>query len=234
MKDHPPGTVVLPISDQLRFPDFFIDYSALEVPEGTKTSINRSASIVGNLNNSLLDMPPEHEWAWFLADDHVFPSGLLMQLLDHEVDVIVPLCVKRTPPFQLVIMREETEIWNERMNRNYPGFIPYKPEEVPDEVFPVVAAGTAGMLVRRHVLDKIGFPHFESTDGVYLNEDLDFCQKIRRAGFEILCDPHAYLGHIGQMHIWPARHEGQLAVKIDCGGANEVFLGENLVTVAIG
>lgn len=227
---HGPGTIIIPISDNLRYPEFFIDYSALDVPDGTQASINRSASIVANLNASLEAMPADHEWAWLLADDHVFPNDLLMRLLDHEADIIVPLCLKRTPPFTMVIYREETGHWDELMKRDYPGYVPYACDEVPDQVFPVVAAGSAGMLIRRHVLDTIGFPYFESTDGVYQNEDLEFCRRARLHGFEILCDPHAYLGHIGQMHLWPTRLEdGTLCIKIDCGGPpgiNEIFIGD--------
>jgi hypothetical protein len=225
---HGPGTIAIPVSDGLRYPEFFTDYCNLVVPEGTKASMHRSASVVSNLNMSLRDMPDDHEWAWIMGDDHVFGPNILMSLLDHDADVIVPLCAKRTPPFGLVIMREEVEYYDENMKRAYPGYIPYEPHEVPGEVFPVVAAGSAGMLVRRHVIDDVGFPWFESSDGVYLNEDFEFCRKVREAGYEILCDPHLVIGHIGQMHIWPHYKDGQLMVMLDCGGPpgqNEVFIG---------
>ena len=229
--NHGPGTIVIPVADAMRFPEFFIDYSALDVPNGTTASVSRSASVVQNMNMSLRDMPPDHDWAFILGDDHVFPSDLLRTLLDHEADVIVPLCAKRTPPYQLVIYKEGTDHYDNRTSRMYPGYIPYAPDEVPDEVFPVLAAGSAGMLIRRHVLEAVGEPFFESSDGVYLNEDLEFCRKVRDCGFEILCDPHAYLGHIAQVHVWPYRHEGfdgKLCIKLDCGGPpgrNEVFIG---------
>lgn len=228
-REHPPGTIVIPVADNLRHAEFFVDYSSLETPPGTKAALTRSASIIDNLNEPLRDMPAEHEWAWIMGDDHLFPSDLLMRLLDAEEDVVVPLCIKRTPPFNLVVMREEAEHLDERTGRTYPGFIPYQLAEVPDEPFTVVGAGSAGMLIRRRVLDEIGYPWFESTDGVYLNEDLTFCRKVRAAGFEIVCDPHALLGHIGQMHVWPVWHEGALAVKIDHGGppgVNEIVIGD--------
>src|SRR4030095_14500172 len=140
---HPPGTIVIPVSDQLRYPEFFMDYSALQVPKGTQVSIHRSGSVVQNLNESLRGIPDDHEWVWILGDDHVFPSGLLLHLRDGEVDVVVPLCVKRAPPFQLVIMKEEHEYFDERVGKTYPGFLPYRPDEVPEEMFTVVAAGSA-------------------------------------------------------------------------------------------
>ena len=123
---------------------------------------------------------------------------------------------------------------DERTGRLYPGYEPIGLSEVPDEIFPVVASGSAGMLIRRNVLDTIGYPYFESSDGVFLNEDLEFCRRCREAGFEIMCDPHSYLGHIGQFTVWPARYEGQLAVRIDHGGPegkNEVWLGDQAQVV---
>ena len=42
------------------------------------------------------------------------------------------------------------------------------------------------MLVKRHVLEAIGEPYFE-TFGKQ-NEDLEFCRKIRNAGFKIHVD----------------------------------------------
>lgn len=223
------GTIVIPLGDMLRYPDFFMDYSALDAPEGTEVSIYRSASVVSNLNESLAHLPREHEWVWFITDDHVFPRDILKRLLAHEADVVVPLCTRRTPPYSLLVMREESELYDERMEKSYPAYLPYSLDEVPDESFTCPAAGTGGMLVRRPVLDAIGYPWFESSDGVYLNEDFEFCRKIKAAGFEILCDPHIYLGHIGQVHVWPQHVEGRLGVKIDCGGPpgqNEIVIGD--------
>lgn len=233
-----PGTIVLPVSDLMRYSEFFIDILNLlgdgGAPAGTITSVHRSGSVVENINLSLRGMGEDHEWAWIMGDDHRFEPGMLKQLLAHEVDIVVPLCVRRTPPFTLVIMKEEKTFHDERLGRDYPGYVPYQMGEVPNELFTCVGAGSAGMLIKRRVLDEMGFPWFESSDGVYLNEDLEFCRKARAAGFEIHVDPYAYLGHIGQMMIWPSRYEGQLVLKIDHGGpegTNEVILGEKLQPV---
>ena len=232
----PPGLIVLPIGSRSIYPEFFIDYQNLtagHVPPGTVTSIRQSGSVVENLNSSLKQMQPHHQFAFIMGDDHRFAPDLLIRLLEHDKDVVVPLGVRRVPPFLLGIFKEEAEFWDEGLQRDYPGYLPYNPDEVPDELFTVVASGSAGMLVRRPVLDAIGFPWFESSDGVFLNEDLEFCRRVRALGYDIWCDPHALLGHIGQMAVWPHWFdhptEGRtLVIKIDHGGndgENEVLLG---------
>jgi len=238
-RQHPPGTIVIPVADLMRYSEFFIDYSQLlasgGLPKGSGVQIRRSGSVVENINMSLAEMPPEHEWAWIMGDDHRFDPSILVRLLEHPYDVVVPLGVKRTPPFSLGIFKEAGEFIDERLGRTYPGYLPYNLDEVPDHPFQVVAAGSGGMLIRRHVLTALGYPYFESSDGVYLNEDLEFCRRIRALGFEVWCDPNNMLGHIGSIGIWPHRLEnGRLVIRLDHGGPvgeNEVMLGQALEMV---
>lgn len=194
------GTIIVPNSGLLRHVEFATDLFRLDKPEGTRVVFPSSASVVKNLNNAIREL--HGEWAWLQADDHRFAPDLLTRLLSHEADVIVPLCIKRSPPYALVIGNEET-ITDEHSGRTYPGFVPLDPEDTPHEVFPVEVAGSAGMLIRRRVFEALGYPYFESTDGLYTNEDITFCQRVRAAGFEILCDPHARLGHISSVPVWP-------------------------------
>lgn len=232
---HPPGLIVLGVGDMMRYSEFVMDLIVLlgsgGLPPGSGIDIRRSANITENLNSAIHDMDEKHQWAWILGDDHRFDNDLLLRLLDLDADIAVPLVFKRTPPFSLVIMKEEMRQTDPRLNREYPCYQPYRFSEVPDEPFEVVAAGSGGMLVKRKVLDAMGYPYFESSDGVFLNEDFEFCRKARELGFTIMCDPHAYFGHIGQMELWPHHYEGQLVLKINHGGEpgmNEVMLGEGL------
>jgi len=75
----------------------------------------------------------------------------------------------------------------------------------PDEgLVEIHAAGSAGMLVRERVLAALDDPWFAPGPGAEgLNEDLEFCRKVRAAGFQIWCDPGALLGHIAIHSVWP-------------------------------
>ena len=218
----PPGLVVIPVAENLRHTDFFSSFTQLRIPKGSMTGVAKSASITGNLNRSIQQLKPHHRWVFILGDDHIFPPTLLEQLIDLQVDVAVPLCVRRAPPFELVCYREQVEDLD-----GSPGYLAYMPHEIPEHPFPVLAAGSAGMLISRRVIDALDYPYFENSHGAASNEDLHFCRKVRDAGFEIVCHPKAMLGHIGQMHVWPVWKDGRLALMVDCGGPpgyNEVLI----------
>ena len=82
----------------------------------------------------------------------------------------------------------------------------------------VYAVGGAGLLIKKHVLEAIGDPYFE-TYGKQ-NEDLEFCRKIRNAGYKIHVDTGCLLGHIGQLVSWPQWDEenGGWGARVDLGG----------------
>jgi GT2 family glycosyltransferase len=174
-------------------------------------------SVARNLNVIVREM--KGDWLWIMGDDHVFDENLLLQLLDHDVDVVMPVCFKRSPPFTLVLY--------ERERVNDEGIIEYeplRPNALPEKgLFPIHAAGNAGMLVRKHVLDAIGDPWFTTTQD-NPNEDLEFCRRIRDAGFKIMVDPELWLGHLGRMQVWPARKDGKWAMQLHFDNDHKITL----------
>ena len=93
----------------------------------------------------------------------------------------------------------------------------------------VFVAGSGGMLVRRHVLDAVGWPKdapwnerhwFEYEQGEHLNEDFVFCRKVREAGFKIWCDVEVQMGHRGMMTAWPLPNDdGTWSLGLNLGAA---------------
>ena len=157
---------------------------------------------------------------FLMGDDHEFQEDILVRLLERDVDVVVPLVMRRLPPFQLVLYKGEQE---------QEGSAPPEYEyiwhwELPHSgLMEVYAAGTAGMLVRRHVLDAVGPPWFSTTHGIQ-NEDLEFCRKVREAGFKIWADTELYLGHIVTGSIHSARRDGKWGYVIEFGPGDEIFV----------
>ncbi len=200
--EHPPGTIVVPNSGLLRHTASVEALLSVKKPLGTQLILAPGPLVTKNLNQALQML--HGEWAWLQADDHVYKQDLLYRLLDHEAPVVVPLVLKRSQPHQLVI-GSEAVYEDEDVGRNYPAYVPIELDAVPDKPFTVEIAGTAGMLVRKEVFEAVGYPYFESTDGLYLNEDIEFSRKVRAAGFEILADPDAHIGHIISTPIWPVR-----------------------------
>lgn len=218
MAEHPPGAVIVPVADHMRYTQFFTSFEGMWKPPGTALSIPRSSAITHSINSALYNMPEEAEWAFLMGDDHVLGPDLLKHLLDMEKDVAVPLCVKRSPPYQLVIFDAPADDFVDPLTqRHYPAYLSWEYDKVPHEPFKVYAAGSAGMLIRRHVLEELEKPYFENTDGSSQNEDLNFCTKVREAGFEIWCNPNESLGHISEVVLWPQWKDGVMVCAMDCG-----------------
>lgn len=203
-----PGTVGIISGELTRFADFSIAMMHLQKPEGTKMMWAKGLDVAGNCNRLVKAL--QGDWLWIMGDDHVFDPTLLMQLVAHELDVVVPLCLKRHAPYEVVVYRDEY--------LGEDGLIHYRFAELPEKgVHEIHAAGSAGMLIRRHVLEAIDGPVFETSKGMQ-NEDLLLCAKIRDAGFKIHCDVSARLGHIGTVGVWPMWQGDGWGTALDLGG----------------
>lgn len=205
---HPPGAIIFAGGEFLRYSGFMFSLLEMEKPAGTRVLMKQSTSVVDNLNYCIRNLPPECEWVHIQADDHIWKPDALTRLLDRQVDVIVPLMLKRAPPFNTVLFK----------NRTAEGYMPYAIEDLPREgLVKAYAAGSGGMTIRRHVLDVIGDPWFTYTDGEYLNEDLALCGKIRDAGFTIWCDVEVPMGHRASYTVWPVCDEKGWGIGLNLG-----------------
>lgn len=206
-----PGTVVVASGDLARYPGFTVSLLHLLRPPGTEFRFQVGLNVAASLNQGIRDMIGE--WVWIMGDDHILPPDTLARLLMHDKDVIVPVCVRRKPPFIPVIFKKPepgTPAWS---------FPPWKWSELPPEggVHQIYVAGSAGMLIKRHVLEKVGDPWFEvgQQDSTQLNEDSYFCTKLAQLGIPLHVDLDTHIGHITPSVLWPARRaDGQWTVEV--------------------
>jgi hypothetical protein len=168
-------------------------------PPDTRVNWVIGLDVTANFNriaNEMLDSDPDSTALWIMGDDHIFDPLLLIQLMNHDLDVVVPFCLERQAPFKPVV-------YSGIEGQDENGFDIHTVAKLPHTgVHEVFAAGSAGMLIKRHVLEAIERPIF-STSGLHQNEDLNLCRKIREAGFKIHCDVDARLGHMGIFGIFP-------------------------------
>jgi GT2 family glycosyltransferase len=205
----PAGTVGVVAGPQSRFTEFTVSLVGVVAlsPRGSTLQHTGSVDVSGNCNQicraALAN--PKHEWVWIMGDDHQFGNSLLLYLLEDlyssdDVDVVVPHCLKRTPPWPPVVYSHQTEEGH---------FV--SAELPPKGLTRIHAAGSAGMLIRRRVLERLSDPWFRpAPDAHGLNEDLYFCQQVREAGFQLWCDPELSLGHIAHHVVkpqWDAEEE---------------------------
>ena len=215
---HRPGTIIVAAATTPRFYEFQMALEGLHVPAGTKLTIERSCDITQNFNKGVKSM--EGEWAWFLGDDHSFEPKLLLKLLDHRVDVVVPITPCKVPPWLPCVMhgpKEGEAIWHESMllydwtELSGPGLW-----EFPKGDF----IGQAGMLVRKPVLDKLGYPWFKAgqLDPGRLQEDMTFCHELQQLGYIIWIDRDVIFDHYFIVNVTARKHEGLWAPALKVAG----------------
>jgi hypothetical protein len=189
---HPPGCVGIAAQDTGRFTAFTESMSSLQTPPDTHVMWRYGSHIVNGMNYLVDNMVGD--WLWIMGDDHTFDPHLLLRLLDHKVDVVVPVCLMRQQPFLPVVRVDD--------GGHVLDLAKLKPS---DGLLEIHSAGSAGMLIRKPVLDKLKavFPGSVFQENPDVSEDFLLCQRIRELGFTIHCDLGSRLGHLAVVGILP-------------------------------
>jgi hypothetical protein len=208
---YPPGAVGIISGELTRYADFSVSLLRLGVPSGSSFIWTRGVGVAGNLNEVIRRFlaRPEHQWVWLLGDDHVFDSDMLLRLLARDVDVVSPLCSFRSPPFLPHVYRAvEGSTLFEKC-----GWEAVQPSGLQK----VDASGTAGILIKRHIFERLRDPWYEvgKTAPDALGEDLWLCKKIGDLGVSIYVDCDERIGHQTTITLYP--EPAATGVKIDYG-----------------
>ena len=167
--------------------------------------------IAANMNRNFKSFlaNPALEWAWIIGDDHTFKPDVILKLLAHEKDVIVPLCSNREPPCAFTIIDESNNKHRDFTKVPTSGIFKLEDFEV---------CGDAGMLLSRAAVEALGPPWYESlVSGTYTSEDRYFARKIRQQGMDIWIDTEVQLGHITPCLITPVVTEDGWNVQFQVG-----------------
>ena len=184
----PPGTIILSSTEYTRFNVFQAHLMrVLRETPGASLSWNVGVDIAANLNDAI--RRATGEWVWIIGDDHTFEGNIIERLWAHEVDVVVPLVLQRFAPHRMVLYHaDETPLAVGATDRG---------------LISVGLAGSAGMLIRRHVLDAVGDPWFTVAGVERQSEDIGFCKKVNHVGLRIYCDLDTHMGHLTTLEVWP-------------------------------
>lgn len=160
---------------------------SLGKPEGTQSCfaigslIQRNREAIANIA-----IESEADCVLWLDSDMIFRQDVLEKLLALNVDIAGGLYFKKEPPFAPEAYERVSSIGN----------IPVS--EIPETPFAVEGIGFGCVLTRTDVLRKI-----KEKEGIIfapignMGEDMSFCLRARKYGYEILCDPRIQCGHIG-------------------------------------
>lgn len=145
----------------------------------------------------------------FMDDDNSVQAGTLKRFIELDKD-IVTACILQRGQKENVCIKRKVELGNNKFTHEF-----YKVDELPKEPFKVDSCGMGFCLIKRAVIEAVctiktsegsySDPFIEIVnrtvfEGLYeimpIGEDLSFCIKATRKGFEIWADPTAKTSHI--------------------------------------
>lgn len=223
------GIVGIISGDLARYHEFNTSLMQVMIPKVSEWKWVRGNGIAANRNLIVKDLEPHHQWVWFMDDDHVFEPDILMQLLQRDKDIVQPLTVTRKPPYH-----PYAYYWNKEK-----GMYDTTPwEKLPlSGLMRVDGTSAGGMLVKKHVFDKMKRPWFE--EGMFpesdmLGEDLWFSKKAMELGIETYLDLDTKMGHMSTHAVWPGQADGKWCIDLDVNHGVRVRvstdIGKNALT----
>lgn len=182
-----------------RYREFDACLNTTVMPKGSSVQWAVGTDAAFNLNQLIRAMPQiKAEYLWILGDDHVWSPDLLLKLLERDVDIVVPYCLRRGTPFWHVLHFDSRRDFFR---------VPYGVVNHKNGMVDItgLTIGNSGMLVKKQVFDKMTPPWFECgrTNVEVMGTDLYFCEKASDAGFKIWLDLDNVIGHILHMAVWP-------------------------------
>lgn len=141
------------------------------------------------------------DYLMFIDSDMIFPPDAISALLSRDKPVIGADYHYKYPPVMSVTNIDPTKIEEEytTIDPRWPNHPLLNPNHLPNKIFEVRAVGTGFMLIKTEVFQKIEKPWFwyDKKGDHFLGEDIWFCDKIRKAGLSVWCDPTIKIEHIG-------------------------------------
>ncbi len=143
-----------------------------------------------HLVERMLDHPMEPTHLFFLDADIVPAADALMRLLQHQLPIISGVYRKRVPPHEPMAFRKKAGIFKP---------ISFKGPQLQK----VDAVGGGCLLIERRVFEKVKGPWFTSEwrKGGHISEDFAFCEKVKKAGFDVVVDTTVTPLHLEPMGI---------------------------------
>jgi len=171
----------------------FIDVLKEVMPKSEVSVLTHVGTTIDHSRNELVKKAQldKCDYVWFIDTDQLISKGTLDKLLALKVNIASALYFTRTPPIIPVMRKFE--------NGCYEGIFDWKD----GEVLEVDGIGLGCCLIKMNVFDDIEFPYFKLTYEnfkgytLHVSEDLNFCRKVRKAGFKIYVDTGLIARHIG-------------------------------------
>jgi len=167
-----------------------VDFHIFVATRGYTIAENREYCVVQAQKNG-------SDYLLFVDDDMTFPKDTLERLLGANKGVIGVNSYSRVLPLCSTV-----GLMDEKGNYKHPDKYPEWEMKIPDELFKAYFVGCGVCLIDMKVFEKIKKPYFQFITGkngmVIHGEDGSFCEKVKKAGGDIWCDPAIPVGHLGE------------------------------------
>jgi GT2 family glycosyltransferase len=147
------------------------------------------------------------DWLLFWDSDIVVPQKhikAINRLIDHNRDIVGGLYVKKSNPSIAIDQGlGAIKVPAPTLGKWVDGKFEVPLEFTPDSLFEVDSIGMGFTLIKREVIERVSamggkpFDHILDDNGVQLGEDVSFCLKAKKAGFNVYCDTGLELVHLG-------------------------------------
>lgn len=137
------------------------------------------------------------DYLFMVDDDMLAPQDLFYKLAANDKDICGALAFTRNPDHRPVAYQEIAgfdPVTNQSFS--FPKFVLNYPRNT---LFQCDAVGFGAVLIKAEVLKKTKKPWFFGMEGT--GEDVSFCYKARKAGFEVWMDSRIKLGHLSAPQV---------------------------------
>jgi hypothetical protein len=140
---------------------------------------------------SVIEM--DADYLFMIDDDMLAPPDLFYRLAENDKDICAALAFTRNPDHKPVIYDviegkdpvTGKDYYVNKFAMNYPR----------NTLVECDAVGFGAVLIKRKVIDAMKTPRFMGLSGC--GEDITFCHKAKKLGFEVWMDTRVKLGHLG-------------------------------------
>lgn len=182
-----------------------VEWHILVAERGYTVAENRNYCVVQAQRNG-------SDYLLFIDDDMTFLPITLEELLRHKKEVVGVNSYSRCLPLSSTVGL---------MDKDGKYMHPDKHTEwemrIPDKLFKAYFVGAGILLINMEVFNKIKKPYFEFIMGkegqIVHGEDGSFCDKVKKAGVDVWCDPEIYVGHLGEYEFKKSEENYQTFIK---------------------
>lgn len=157
-------------------------------PVGEVRTLVLSGSLIYEARERLASFAIEngYDQVLWLDSDIMFPSTMLMDMMAQDKTIITGVIAARRHPFYPCVYRSEGKELKPVLD--YDG-----------KLVKVDSCGFGAVLMKTEVLKNM-FDEFKTCFQPILGygEDLSFCVRAKKLGYEIFADPNIDIGHIGK------------------------------------